>query len=232
MADYTEVKKGSGASPNNPIPTVQYSGAGANQPNPAHRNVTEQYPQGTSPTERERVIGRMKQTEDEKREKINKKEEKELIIERDRQNKAHEKREAAADKKYRRNAGVEIPKQGLHRFGHAGNALTSSKGIFGFSMSPDDAGYADSFSGGSANLFGSKGTKGAGNQMHVNFGRMTPGFGGLGNAMKKDGKAKGFGGYQDPFAGSSPIPKVGKITGGKKRKGKQSGSSIFNLRLF
>lgn len=220
MADYTAVTPG--ASPSNPIVT------------PNQYPATAARPQGTSPTERELILGKMKQKDDEKREKDNKKEEEKLIVERDKQNKAKEKKDKAADKKYRRNAGVEIPKAGLHRFGHAGNAMTSGKGIFGFSMSPSGEGYADSFKGGSANLFGSKGTKSAGSQMSVNFGRMTPGFGGLGNAMKKDGKARGFGGYQDPFAGSSPNPKVGKGKGRKKSKGKPplGGGSIFNLRLF
>lgn len=223
-ADYKSVTPG--ASPDNPIVT------------PNQYAATAERPQGTSPTERELLLGRMKQQEDEKREKINKKEEGELKAERDKQEKEREKRNKAADKKYRRNAGMEIPKQGLHRFGHAGEAMTSSKGLFGFSMSPSGEGYQDAFSGGSANIFGSsgfggKGRKSAGSELHVDFGRTTSIFGGFGNAMKKDGKAKGFGGYQDPFAGSSPIPKIGKGKRGKKSKGKPSlGGSIFNLRLF
>lgn len=228
-----------GASPDNPIASISPAAA------PTTLNPTGEPVPGTSSGVRAKLM----QAEYNEKERINKKEQKELKEQKDKSEKETEKRRKAANKKYRQNAGVEIPKQGLHRFGYAEGEMTSEKGISGIQMEPGGGeGYSDAFGQGGFDLFGGgsgRGRKSAGAQMGVNFAKMGSmstglgglniGFGGLGNAMKSDGNARGFGGYRDPFGGSSMSPKLGKAKRGKAKKGRKpslGGGSIFNLRLF
>jgi hypothetical protein len=238
MADYKSVTPG--ASPSNPIVTANQYAPNPSQPN----NPTGEPLPGTSSGARAKLM----RDEYNEKERINKKEEKELKTEKDKQDREYEKKSKQLLKKHRKNAGIEIPKQGLHRFGYAEQGMTSEKGLFGIQMEPEGgSGYSDAFSGGGQDLFsGGSGRRGksAGAQMSVNFGKMSGGlsglslggggmFSGLGSALTSDGKAKGFGGYRDPFAGSAPKAKTGAKKSKKaKRTPSLGGGSIFNLRLF
>ncbi|MFA5348586.1 MAG: hypothetical protein WC294_10640 [Methanoregula sp.] len=141
--------------------------------------------------------------------------------------------------------GLEIPKQGLHRFGHATAGLDYEMFQGGKSLNA----YADPFSMGTemSGMASAGGNRRASDQMSVDFGRLSPGvglsgFGGsVGNAkkaMKRDGNARGFSGYQDPFSGSAPAPRGigskprGRPPAKKKQKKEKPARSLFNLRLF
>jgi hypothetical protein len=141
--------------------------------------------------------------------------------------------------------GLEIPKQGLHRFGHATAGLDHEMFQGGKSLNT----YADPFSMGTemSGMASARGNRTASDEMSVNFGMLGPGLslsglgmGGVGNAkkaMKRDGNARGFGNYQDPFSGSAPAPRgIGSKTRGrppkKKQKKEKQPRSLFNLRLF
>jgi hypothetical protein len=109
--------------------------------------------------------------------------------------------------------------------------------------------YADPFSMGTemSGMAAAGGNRRASDQMSVDFGRLSTGLSlsglsGVGSAkkaMKRDGNARGFSGYQDPFSGSAPAPRgIGSKPRGrppkknKKVKGEKLARSLFNLRLF
>lgn len=114
-----------------------------------------------------------------------------------------------------RKPGIEVPKQGLHRLGYASRDLG---GPITHASPMEFGGYGDAFSMGGAESglalsLGNKRGRG------VDFGSMSVEFGRLGGAMTQDGRARGFGGYRDPFGRAAPAQK------GKRKRRKSTGGS-------
>lgn len=143
--------------------------------------------------------------------------------ERQREKEAAEREKAKKNKRGRlgnRKPGIELPKQGLRRLGYASRDLGGS--ITGASP-VEFGGYGDAFSmmGAESGLHLSIGNnRGRG----VDFGMYSSPFGGLGEALTSNGKARGFGGYQDPFARAAPKK--------KGKRGRPRKRSLYSLGLF
>lgn len=181
--------------------------------------------------DRQQVEDRQKR--DEWRETNRKQKEKQSLFEKE--SKEREKEEKKRHKRmWTPRSGVEMPKQGIGRISHASEGLRTA-------LAPESSfDYSDAFSMG-GELGGMTGSIRS-EMGRPDFGSMSNmfgggfggvGFGGLGRAMKRDGKARGFGGYVDPFSGSAPAPKIGRGKGKRTKKSKSQGlGSIFSLRLF